>query len=1103
MSIIEYKYNPGFTPDRELLDAFVVRHHDLSLLLDVIVENTNALANRHVLVIGPRGLGKTTLARAVAATIRLQPELSNSWYPIVCGEESYNITSAGEFWLECLFHLQKQEENAELERAYYELHGELHDRALEERCLRAITEFSRRTGRKILVFVENLNTIFDDQIEESEAWSIRHTLQNCRQVMLFATATTYFDQIENSENALFEQFKVHYLTPLNRKDCRRLWMHVLGQEISENEIRPIQILTGGNPRLIRIWAEFAADKSFKDAVAKLSHIVDEYTDYFKGQLEALPTSERKAFVSVLELWDPSTTREIAEFARMSVNPTSSLLSRLEKRGAILRSSNAPPRWHAAERLFNIYYLMRRRGTASNRVQALVKFMTVYYRGDQLVVRATELAREACSLEPELRHDHYAAFEHLVERFDPLTRKAVFGMVPTEFLSAANLPDGVKALQEATRRSTPGAANYRGRSASNRLLRVLRNARALVEAGDWATAEDRLLAASGKHRGHLGLLRLLAVVTLAQDKLEDAEKHARTAVAVDSSWAYGWMILGKVLRRKRNKLHEAIDAFRKAVALQPDEAEAWEALGEALGTMDSNLDEAWSALRKATKLAPDRSSAWAELGRVLGNQGRHREADVAFRKAVNLDDAGVSEWCIFGDYILRYKHDLVLAERAFRKVIQLAPNTTTGWLRLAIVLGHFREREDEARAAYAEALKLSASDDARAPIQYSEHLRRCGEPKEAERLLTRIAEQAPNNADVWLALAKLFIEEHRPSGEIEETMRRAIRAAPNPAPYLGELAKFLSNLSDRDHEAEEALKSAVAAASESCVPLYDLGAFYAGKDRSEEAETNFRLAIEANPGCRCALLALAKCLASRDSSGAALSAILQHVLEINANNSAAHFLLGKQLWDLNRDFAAARAEFLAAVRNGGPVREIWPELTAMLLESCRDAEGCRKELLDALRTLASPTAWNLVAWEIHKAKRVDLSSFALCLAERAVNANPEFWAFRHTLAATLIDTGDLDRAFELVLELSQSMTDDQLGDFLELCIDLARAGQVDRLLALLETSKNVTLLEPLLVSLRIVRGEAVQIAEEIRQVAQDLVAQITTGEAQEPLREHLH
>jgi tetratricopeptide (TPR) repeat protein len=185
--------------------------------------------------------------------------------------------------------------------------------------------------------------------------------------------------------------------------------------------------------------------------------------------------------------------------------------------------------------------------------------------------------------------------------------------------------------------------------------------------------------------------------------------------------------------------------------------------------------------------------------------------------------------------------------------------------------------------------------------------------------------APNNPDAWLALAELFIEEHRPAAEVEETMRRAIRAAPNPTRYWDALARFLGTQSNRDVEAEAAFKSAAAAMPESCAPLHALGAFYAGKDRNEEAETSFRLAIDANPSCQCALIGLAECIGSKDSSAAELSAILQHALEIHPDNSAAHFLLGKQLWRLNRDFAAARAEFLTALREGGPIGKIWREL----------------------------------------------------------------------------------------------------------------------------------------------------------------------------------
>ena len=59
------KYNPAFLTEEELVDSFVVRHADLHLVLRVVRENTSG-SNQHVLIIGPRGSGKTTLASIIA-----------------------------------------------------------------------------------------------------------------------------------------------------------------------------------------------------------------------------------------------------------------------------------------------------------------------------------------------------------------------------------------------------------------------------------------------------------------------------------------------------------------------------------------------------------------------------------------------------------------------------------------------------------------------------------------------------------------------------------------------------------------------------------------------------------------------------------------------------------------------------------------------------------------------------------------------------------------------------------------------------------------------------------------------------------------------------
>src|SRR5258706_2265871 len=103
-------------------------------------------------------------------------------------------------------------------------------------------------------------------------------------------------------------------------------------------------------------------------MARVTSLIDQYTDYFKSQLDTLASSERKVFVTLLERWDPATTREISEASRIPVNNLSAYLTRLKARRAVQKiAASGIPYWHATQRLVNLYYLMRRRGVPSSRV----------------------------------------------------------------------------------------------------------------------------------------------------------------------------------------------------------------------------------------------------------------------------------------------------------------------------------------------------------------------------------------------------------------------------------------------------------------------------------------------------------------------------------------------------------------------------------------------------------------------------------------------------------------------------------------------------------------------------------------------------------------
>ena len=102
------KNNPAFLNVDDLINGFVVRLTDLELVLEVVNENTES-TNQHLLLIGPRGSGKTSLVLRTVAEIRRDESLMKLWYPIVFAEESYEVCSPGEFWLEAVFHTKRHQ----------------------------------------------------------------------------------------------------------------------------------------------------------------------------------------------------------------------------------------------------------------------------------------------------------------------------------------------------------------------------------------------------------------------------------------------------------------------------------------------------------------------------------------------------------------------------------------------------------------------------------------------------------------------------------------------------------------------------------------------------------------------------------------------------------------------------------------------------------------------------------------------------------------------------------------------------------------------------------------------------------------------------------
>ncbi|MBU1698442.1 MAG: tetratricopeptide repeat protein, partial [Proteobacteria bacterium] len=306
---------------------------------------------------------------------------------------------------ECLFQMVQQATHAErkgLQATYDELLLELNDDQLSQKAMARIMDFADKKKRRLILIVENLNTLFNEipgPQQDDVGWKLRHTLQNEPRIMLLASATSRFEQIDHSGKALFELFRTIQLKPLKTQECSTLWQQISGKPSSHGTVRAIEILTGGSPRLISIVAKFGAQLSLNELLNELLDLVDDHTEYFKSHLENLPPKERRVYLALADLWIPATAKEIATRARQDIRSCSALLNRLISRGVVVEDENSKPRrklYYLNERMYNIYYLLRRRRRPDAMVTALLRFMTAIYPRQQLLEIGHKLVSDCCT-----------------------------------------------------------------------------------------------------------------------------------------------------------------------------------------------------------------------------------------------------------------------------------------------------------------------------------------------------------------------------------------------------------------------------------------------------------------------------------------------------------------------------------------------------------------------------------------------------------------------------------------------------------------------------------------------------------------------------------
>jgi Flp pilus assembly protein TadD/DNA-binding transcriptional regulator GbsR (MarR family) len=640
-------YNPALWSREELKGYFVARTELLSQIVAALRQEKPGEPCQHRLILGQRGMGKSTLLRRIGIAVEEDEELGKQWLPLTFPEEQYNISSIAVFWRNCLDALcdalEKRGDSsraAELDAALEILETLPDDAALE----RLLAE-AGALGFRLLLLIDNVDLIFE-RLKKEQA-KLRKIFANEPRLMLIGASTRAveddFFSITDKLKGLTEAEMRATLSKLAELGKTPQVAKLLDDDPAR--IKTLHTLTGGNPRTVVLLYNVLARGLDGDVRSDLEGLLDMVTPLYKARFEELPQQAQQLVDGLAINWDPMTARQLAEKLGWDVNTVSSQLNRLHQQDWVEKVEAAKGgriAFQIGERFFNIWYLMRASRRVRRKLIWLVHFLRMFFNAAELQGHAKKLLREKKS---DVRWAEY--------------KLALAQTVKDNYLKNKLNRDGLRCLcqHEKNWRKIEAMFDLDGEDAELRplLKKIIRDFEVdeaisqaikdgVMSSGDDVEGAERAAELYDKPEIAANAwywLLLFNEKPLTEQQAVAAENAYRKAINVDPANAKNYRYLGRLLD-KLKRFDEAEQAYRKAVELAPDDAYRWSELAWFLQKR-GRFDEEEQVYRKAVELAPDDAYRWSELARFLKRCGRFDEAEQAYRKMVEIDPANSSRY----------------------------------------------------------------------------------------------------------------------------------------------------------------------------------------------------------------------------------------------------------------------------------------------------------------------------------------------------------------------------------------------------------------------------------------------------------------------------
>lgn len=348
--------------------------------------------------------------------------------------------------------------------------------------------------------------------------------------------------------------------------------------------------------------------------------------------------------------------------------------------------------------------------------------------------------------------------------------------------------------------------------------------------------------------------------------------------------------------------------------------------------------ALAEIEEALKVKPDESRTFVNLGAIRMQTGEAKEAEAAFRRAVDLDPKSVDAQLALANYLWAAER-ADEAEAAIKQALTIDPQHLLA-NRMLGVLYIATRRTAEAEQPLKNVAEVSKTPAA--TLQLADYYIGVGRTDDARAILLELAKTPAASADADTRLAMIDYSQKR-LDEAHQRLDEVIARAPAYTPALVAKTQWLTAENKLD-EALAAGQAAVKADPDAATAHFALATVHDRRREVAEAVKSYGEVLRLNPRAVAAQVELSRLNLATGNRDEALR-LAEDARRNDPQNAAARITLARTL--LSRGELARAETEIAELQRGLPDAAVVHSLNGTLLALRNDSAGARRAFERAL------------------------------------------------------------------------------------------------------------------------------------------------------------